>query len=198
MLTVGLTGGIGSGKSTVAELFAKLGASIIDTDVIAHAMTATGQPALSEIAAAFGTGILQPDGSLNRSRLRQLIFEKPDQKQVLEAILHPRIREAVKAQLAEPADGPYRMIVVPLLFETAGYNELTQRSLLVDCPESLQIERVMARSRLSADEVRAIIATQMPSADRRMRADDIIVNDSTLESLLKRVTEKHEKYISLA
>jgi len=198
MLVVGLTGGIGSGKSTVAEMFARLGAAVTDTDVIAHALTAAGQPALTDIAAAFGAGMLRPDGTLDRAALRQLVFGNPEAKKTLEAILHPRIRHAVAAELAQPVAAAYRMVVVPLLFEAQGYSALIQRSLVVDCPEPLQIARTMARSRLSETEVRAIIATQLPVADRLARADDVIANDSSLENLTERVGEMHKKYISLA
>ena len=198
MLVVGLTGGIGSGKSTVAGMFAKLGAAITDTDAIAHALTAAGQPALAEISATFGAGILCPDGTLDRAALRQMVFGNPEAKKTLEAILHPRIRQVVAAELAQPATATYRMIVVPLLFEAQGYTKLIQRSLVVDCPEPLQIARTMARSRLTEAEVRAIIAAQLPIADRVRRADDVIVNDSSLEKLAEKVSEMHKKYISLA
>lgn len=198
MLVVGLTGGIGSGKSTVAEMFASLGVAITDTDVIAHALTAAGQPALTDISAVFGAGMLRPDGTLDRAALRQLVFGNPEAKKTLEAILHPRIRQAVAAELAQPAAAAYRMVVVPLLFEAQGYPALIQRSLAVDCPEPLQIARTMARSRLTEAEVRAIIAAQLPVADRLARADDVIVNDSSLEKLAEKVSEMHKKYISLA
>lgn len=198
MLVVGLTGGIGSGKSTVAELFAKLGVAIIDTDAISHALTAPGQPALTEIAATFGHDMLLADGSLNRAALRQQVFGNLEARKTLEALLHPRIRQAVATELTQPTNAAYRMIVVPLLFETEGYSTLIQRSLAVDCPESLQIKRTMARSNLTEAEVCAIIAAQIPRQERLARADDVIVNDASLEKLKEKVGQLHKKYISLA
>lgn len=198
MLVVGLTGGIGSGKSVVAKLFAQLGAAITDTDTIAHQLTAPNQPALAEISAAFGTDVLLPDGTLDRANLRQQVFGNSQAKETLEAILHPRIREAVASELIQPTDAPYRILVVPLLFEAEGYSTLIQRSLVVDCPTSLQIERAMARSRLKEAEVRAIINAQISRNDRINRADDIITNDSSLEKLAEKVSEIHKKYIRLA
>lgn len=198
MLVIGLTGGIGSGKSTVAELFAQHGVAITDTDAIAHRLTAPNQPVLAEISAAIGPGILHPDGTLDRATLRQRVFRDPEARKRLETILHPRIRQAVATELAQPTDAAYRMVVVPLLFEADGYSALIQRSLAVDCPESLQIERAMARSRLTETEVKAIIATQLSRNDRRHLADDIVTNDSSLEKLANEVSEIHKKYIHLA
>lgn len=195
MYVVGLTGGIGSGKSEAARLFAGLGVPVVDTDVIAHALTASGQPALKTIAEAFGTEVLADDGTLDRAYLRQRIFADPSARKTLEGILHPLIREQVRQALAENASAPYQIVVVPLLFETGGYAGLIQRSLLVDCPETLQIQRAMARSRLSEAEARAIMAAQLSRAQRLTLADDVIQNDGTLDELRDQVRAKHQKYI---
>lgn len=198
MLAIGLTGGIGNGKSTVAELFAKLGANIIDTDHISHQLTAVGQPTLADIASLFGQQYLLPDGALDRARLRTLVFQDPTARKQLEQLLHPRIREEVARQLTLPTTAPYHIIVVPLLFETGAYAHLVNRTLVVDCPESLQIRRVMTRGSMSEAEVRAILNTQCPREDRLARADDIIPNDSTLENLQSQTADLHKKYIALA
>lgn len=198
MLAVGLTGGIGSGKSTAAQLFAHLGVHLIDTDAIAHALTAPGQPAVEAIADQLGRQYLQADGALDRAALRQLVFHDSRAKATLESILHPRIRQCVSDELASSAAAPYCMVVVPLLFETGAYANLVQRTLVVDCPEELQIERAMARSVLSEAEVRAIMAAQLPRALRLARADDVIVNDGDIASLTEKVNAIHKKYIRLA
>ena len=198
MMIVGLTGGIGSGKSEAARLFSYLGAPVADTDAIAHALTAPGQPALQEIAESFGKDALHPDGSLNRAYLRQRIFSDTDAKRMLESILHPLIRDEVVNILARNAPAPYQIVMVPLLFETGAYAGLIDRSLLIDCEESLQIARAMARSQLAETEVRAIMAAQCSRTQRLDLADDVIVNNGTLLDLEKQVREKHEKYIRLA
>ncbi|MCX7627971.1 MAG: dephospho-CoA kinase [Methylophilaceae bacterium] len=199
MWVVGLTGGIGSGKSTVASLFAELGVAVTDTDAIAHQLTAPGQPALQAIAQTFGSHYLAPDGTLDRAALRRRVFSDPAAKRTLEALLHPLIRAAVVEVIAHPLAGaPYRMIVVPLLFESRGYTALCQRTLVVDCPEALQIQRAMARSGLSEAEVRAIMATQLPRAQRIALADDVIVNDADLATLAEKVRLLHHDYLRLA
>lgn len=198
MLVIGLTGGIGSGKSTAAELFAERGAEVIDTDVIAHRLTAPGQPVVALIASTFGTQYVTPQGSLDRAAMRKLVFENHTAKQQLENILHPLIRQEVAAQVLKPTTAPYRIIVVPLLFETASYGNLIQRILVIDCPEPLQIQRAMSRSKLTETEVQAIIAAQIPRTERLLRTDDVIVNDSSLENLINQVNKMHKKYIRLA
>jgi dephospho-CoA kinase len=198
MLVIGLTGGIGSGKSTAAEQFAKLGAAVIDTDLISHQLTANGQPALAAIAAQFGSQYLQADGALDRSRLRALVFSDSAARKQLEAILHPRIREEVARMLQQPTAAPYHILVVPLLLETGAYGHLVNRVLVVDCPETLQIQRVMGRGTLSEAEVRAILRAQCKREERLARADDIIVNDSGLGNLQSQIADLHKKYIALA
>lgn len=195
MFVVGLTGGIGSGKSAAAEIFAALGTPVVDTDAIAHALTAPGQPALQRIASVFGGTALTPDGSLNRPWLRQQIFAGSSCRKQLEAILHPLIRAQAQARLAEQAAAPYQILVVPLLFETGAYASIIQRSLLIDCEETQQIHRAMARSHLTDAEVRAIMAAQYSRTQRLALADDVIHNDGTLEELAQKIRECHEKYI---
>lgn len=195
MIIVGLTGGIGSGKSEAARMFAELGIPVVDTDQIAHALTAPGQSVLQEIATALGDDTLNPDGSLNRVLLRQRAFTDPDVRRRLESILHPRIRERALQLLDQHTDAPYQILVVPLLFETNGYDGLINRSLVIDCDETHQIQRAMTRSQLSEQEVRAIMAAQLPREQRLARADDVIENNGTLENLNAQVVDKHEKYI---
>lgn len=198
MLVIGLTGGIGSGKSTAADLFATLGAEVIDTDRIAHELTAPGQPAIAEISAAFGPEFISTEGALDRAAMRKRVFEDGTAKKRLEDILHPRIRQAVAEQLAQPTEAPYRILVVPLLFETDSYRTLIQRILVVDCPEPLQIQRAMSRSKLSESEVQAIIDAQISRKARLNGADDVILNDSSLENLKKQISDFHKKYLRLA
>jgi dephospho-CoA kinase len=195
MLRVGLTGGIGSGKSTVAELFARHGAPVIDTDVIARQVVAPGRPALAEIARDFGSELLNASGELDRPRMRQRVFEDSDARRRLEAILHPRIRAAVREQLAATT-APYCLIVVPLLVET-GFDELIDRVLVVDAEERLQQERVGRRDNVSADAVRRTMAAQVTRAQRLARADDVIANNGTLADLERAVEQLHASYLAL-
>lgn len=194
---VGLTGGIGSGKSTAAILFAELGAAVVDTDAISHELTRTGGRAIDAIRDAFGAGYIAADGSLDRSRMRERVFSDPAAKSSLEAILHPLIRERSRADVAA-AKHPYVILVVPLLLETGAYRDMTRRVLVVDCSEAKQIERATNRSRLSVAEVQAIMASQLPRAERRARADDVIDNDGSIESLRRQAGELHAKYLTLA
>lgn len=196
-LVIGLTGGIGCGKSAVAELFAELGISIVDTDQIARQLTAAGQPALLAVANTFGTDFLLPDGNLDRPRLRHLIFSTPEAKKKLEAILHPLIRDEVKRRLAL-APPPYAIVAVPLLLETGTYREMVQRVLVVDCSETQQVERVVARSGLDEAEVRAIMAHQLNRQERLRQADDIIDNHGNRSALRLQVEQLHQRYLKLA
>lgn len=195
--SVGLTGGIGSGKTTVADMFAERGACIIDTDQIAHALTAPHGAAMPALLAEFGQQYATPDGALDRARMRNLVFSDPGARTRLEAILHPKIREAVAAAAAI-ATGPYTMFVVPLLVESGTWAERVNRVLVVDCPQQRQIERVMARSSLQEDQVRAIMAAQATREQRLAAADDVILNDDGLERLSAQVEQLHAFYMGYA
>ena len=195
---VGLTGGIGSGKSTVADLFAARGALLVDTDLIAHELTGPKGAAMSEICAAFGELVLSPDGALNRSAMRRLVFSDASAKIRLEAILHPMIRAESAARCAAVTAAPYVLLVVPLLIESVDYRQRVDRILVVDCAESVQIARVMARSGLAENEVLAIIAAQAPRAERVAAADDLVVNDDGQDALVPQVGILHRRYLEMA
>ena len=192
---VGLTGGIGSGKTAAANHFAALGVAVVDTDLIAHQLTGPDGAAMPAIAASFGAGVVATNGALDRSRMRELVFADESCRSRLEAVLHPLIHAESVRQL-ELASGPYAVLVVPLLFESPDYLPLLQRSLLVDCPEELQLQRVQARSGLSADAVRAIMAAQMTRAQRLALADDVIDNGGSLAALQLQVEAKHQYYLA--
>ena len=193
---VALTGGIASGKSTVADLFAALGVPVIDTDVIAREVVEPGQPALEEVAAAFGPGVLGPDGRLDRRRLRDMVFADPTARRRLEAILHPAIRARMETQ-SRAAGGPYQLLVIPLLAE-GGRRDHVDRVLLVDVPESAQVERLMRRDGSSREQARAALAAQASRAVRQAIADDVIENTGGVEDLRARVAELHGEYLRLA
>jgi dephospho-CoA kinase len=195
--SVGLTGGIGCGKTTVADLFAERGASVIDTDQIAHALTAPGGAAMAALVAEFGPDYATPDGALDRARMRELVFSNPGARARLEAILHPRIREATAAATAIAA-GPYLIYVVPLLIESGIWRKRVGRVLAIDCPEQLQIARVMTRNGLQEAQVRAIMAAQVTREQRLAAADDVIVNDDGIEALIPQVDRLHAFYLSQA
>ncbi|MEK7206931.1 MAG: dephospho-CoA kinase [Pseudomonadota bacterium] len=196
MLRVGVTGGIGSGKSTVASLFAEQGVPIIDTDVIAHALIEPGLPAYSAIVKAFGQSVLSAAKQIDREKLRGIVFEKTGERRKLEAILHPGIRDEVRKQLGG-IDKPYCLVVVPLLIES-GFTDLVDRILVVDADEKTQIERTKARSRMSEPGIRTILAAQANRDDRLRQADDVIVNNTDIEHLRQEVTRLHEYYLKLA
>ena len=193
-LVVGLTGGIGSGKSAAADEFAKLGASIVDTDAIAHELTGPNGLALPEIRRVFGEKAIGPDGTMDRKKMRDHVFARPPEKKKLEALLHPLIRDESLRRIARAA-GPYVVHVVPLLIESPDYRSRVDRVLVVDAPEEVRIARVQARSGLSADEVRAIIRAQAPSATRLAAADDVIDNAGDRDALRKQVAALHQKYL---
>jgi dephospho-CoA kinase len=197
MWVVGLTGGIGSGKSTVADSFAAHGVPVIDTDAIARDLTAPGGAALEAIRAAFGEAAMQADGTLDRAALRRRVFADSASRHSLEAILHPLIRQRVEQALVT-LTAPYALIVIPLLVETGAYQDMLNRVLVVDCPEDLQIARVMARSGLTRDEVTAILAAQAGRAERLAVADDVIVNTAPPEALRTQVATLHRRYLAFS
>ena len=194
---IGLTGGIGSGKSTVATLFADCGATVIDSDAISHRLTQPGGAAIVAIRAAFGDDYIAADGALDRARMRQRVFSDPAAKLQLEAILHPLIRTQMLAQVGA-STAPYLLLVVPLLFEAAGYLDLVQRTLVVDCAEALQVTRAMQRGGLDEQTVRAIMATQMPRAERLRRADEFIKNNGSPDDLRRQVEQLHRRYLAIS
>lgn len=194
---VGLTGGIASGKSSAAALFEELGAAVVDTDAIAHELTRPGTSAMAAIRDAFGPAYLAADGSLERAKMRQLVFSDPAAKAKLEAILHPLIRERARARIAA-AQQPYVIVVVPLLVETDAYRDLIERILVVDCREELQVARAMQRSQLKESEVRAILAAQLPRTERLGRADDVVDNNGDIEALRQQIQKLHAKYLAFA
>ena len=194
---IGLTGGIGSGKSSVANLLGERGATVIDTDAIAHRLTAPGQAGAAEIGRQFGAEFLRDDGALDRDRMRSLVFADAEARKKLENILHPMIRAEVLSAIAA-STGPYAVLVVPLLVETGAYRELIRRTLVVDCPEELQIERVRQRNNLAENTIRAIMASQASRAARLAVANDVIVNNTGLDALGQRVAELHARYLALA
>lgn len=193
---MGLTGGIGSGKSTVAKYFSALGAGVVDADRLAHELTATGGPVLEEIRVEFGDGVLAPDGALDRARLRDLVFADSDARARLESILHPRIRDCM-LERARGMDNPYVVLMVPLLIET-GQDALVNRVLVVDCPAASQIDRVKRRSGLEETEIRRIISSQIARDIRLARADDVIDNSAEPTALIPRVEALHHLYLGLA
>lgn len=195
--TVGLTGGIGSGKSAAAQLFEALGITVIDTDAVAHALTGPGGAAIEPIRAAFGADYLTPEGALERARMRELVFADPAKKRQLESILHPMIR-ARTSELVQAARSPYVILMVPLLVESGDYRRRCQRVLVVDCPDELQVERVMTRSGLAAGQVRAIMANQVTRGARLAAADDVVDNSQDLAQLRRQVEALHARYLQLA
>ena len=194
---VGLTGGIGSGKSTVADLFVELGAALVDTDAIAHELTGPQGGAMPGLIEAFGPEIVDAHGALDRAAMRRRVFADAAAKARLEGILHPQIRALADAR-CRAAESPYVILAVPLLIESGTYRERCQRIVVVDCPENLQVARVMARSGLTAAEVEAIMAAQVSRSERLRAADDVVLNDHDLANLQPQVFRLHRKYLALA
>jgi dephospho-CoA kinase len=200
-LVVGVTGGIGSGKSTVADAFAALGAPVVDADAASHALTQAGGAAMPAIIKAFGPQIADANGALDRAAMRQRVFTDEQAKLTLEAILHPLIRASMNAQIAQHANRgvPYVLLVVPLLIESGSYAKRCQRVLVVDCDEAVQISRVMQRSKLTAPQVQAIMNQQATRTQRLAAADDVINNSQlSLPDLKQHITQLHEHYLTLA
>jgi dephospho-CoA kinase len=197
VFVVGLTGGIGSGKSAAADEFARLGAKVVDTDAIAHELTGPGGAAIPEIRRQFGSAFVDSAGAMDRKRMRDLAFSDPHEKLRLEALLHPLIRAESARRIAAVA-GPYALHVVPLLIESQGYRERVGRVLVVDCPEALQIARVRQRSGLPEEEIRRIMASQVQREKRLAAADDVIDNSGPIAAMQQQVRQLHETYLRLA
>ena len=197
---VGLTGGIGSGKSTVAALFADLGVALIDTDALAHALTAVNGIAIDAIRTEMGAAFIANDGALDRVAARTSVFADANLKRKLEAILHPLIHREVENALrsVEIQKAPYVMLIVPLLFETHTYRKRIHTTLLVDCPVATQLERVKRRSGLTADEIERIVCTQLPRALRLQLAHDLVSNEKMVETLSEQVELLHQQYLKIA
>ncbi len=193
---IGLTGGIGSGKSTVADLFAARGVTLVDADAIAHVLTGPGGAAMPALRERFGERVVRPDGGLDRDAMRELAFGDPGQRHVLEGILHPMIRDESRRQV-EQAAGAYTMLVVPLLIESGNWRTRVERVLVVDCPVEVQIERVMRRNGLSRERVATIIAAQASREQRLAAADEVVDNGGSPETLADQVDALHERYLAM-
>lgn len=196
-LIIGLTGGIGCGKSIASQIFSSLGINIIDTDVIAKELTQTNGQAIQSIREIFGDDYLNGDGSLNRGKMRQLVFSDSALRIKLESILHPLILKEVLQQVSQ-AQSPYVIIAIPLLIESKDYDHLLHRVLVVDCEEQLQISRTMMRSQFSEQQVKAIMATQVSRDARLQKADDVLVNNKDIEYLKTQILQLHHKYLVLS
>lgn len=197
MFRVGLTGGVGAGKTAVSDRFARLGVPVIDTDQIARALTAPGGAALPALYEAFGPDLFDATGALDRAAMRRLVFGNAEVRRQLEAVLHPRIRAEAERAMRDAA-GPYQLLVVPLLIETGTWYDTVQRVLVVECPEAVRIERVMARSGLTRAEVEAMVAAQASDSQRRERADDTLDNAAGVDALDAAVARLHTRYRVLA
>lgn len=192
---VGLTGGIGSGKSAASDYLASLGITVVDADVVAREVVMVGQPALAAIARHFGSHVLNADGSLNRAALRKIVFDQPAERKALEAITHPAIRQMIMHKLTA-SQSPYTVLVSPLLFESSQH-QFTQRTLVVDVSEETQRERASQRDGVSAEQIAQIMAAQLPRTERLKRADDIVINHGTLADLYPQLDKLHVLYLQL-
>ncbi|HLX79698.1 MAG TPA: dephospho-CoA kinase [Burkholderiales bacterium] len=194
-LVIGLTGGIGSGKSAAADEFGRLGATVVDTDAIAHELTGPGGAAVPEVRRLFGRAFVDASGAMDRKRMRDLVFSDAEEKARLEALLHPLIRAESGRRIAV-ATGPYVIHMVPLLIESPDYRARVGRVVVVDCPEALQVARVRQRSGMPEGEIRRIIATQIQREKRLAAADDVIDNSGSIAALQQRVRQLHENYLA--
>lgn len=196
MLRIGLTGGIASGKTTVADMFAELGVPVIDTDAVAREVVAVGEPALEDIVAAFGRELLRPDGSLDRQALRARVFASPAERHRLESIVHPRIRQRT-LELAAATSGPYLVIVVPLLVES-GFDRVVDEVVVVDCPEAEQRRRLIGRDGDDPEQAERMMAAQVGREARLAAADVVIDNGGSLEATRAQVAALHQRYLERA
>ncbi len=196
MNVVALTGGIGSGKSEAAKIFAELGVPVTDVDVISHQLTAANQPSVKELEVAFGSQYVSPDGALNRSAMRDLVFSDKNALAKLNAILHPAIYAEAIQQLQQNSNAPYQILVIPLLFESPRYLPHVNRILLIDCDEKTQIERIKQRSQLTEAQIIAIINSQTPRKKRLELANDVIENNENVENLREKIVVIHKNYIN--
>lgn len=198
MTVIALTGGIGSGKSEAAKQFEQLGIPVVDADVIAHELTKIGEPTLKEIEHIFGVDFFNTDHTLNRAKLRQHVFENSNERVKLEAILHPAIFDRALKKLHDNENAlhpPYQILVVPLLFENRRYDGVADKVLVIDCDEKLQIQRAMARSKMTESDVTKMMCAQVSRATRLSLANDVIINDGSLEELQEKVLKMHNKFI---
>lgn len=195
-LTIGLTGGVASGKSVVAAMFVSLGAALVDTDLIAREVVAPGEPGLAAIRAQFGDSVLTVSGELDRAKMRKLVFADPAKRRALESTLHPLIR-ARTLQRLDAAVGPYVLVAVPLLVET-GFGQLVDRVLVIDCPASQQIERLMKRDGMTEAAARTMVEAQADRATRLRAAQDVVDNSGTIDTTRQQVQSLHERYLALA
>lgn len=195
-LVVGLTGGIGSGKTAATDYFQQLGITVVDADLASRIVVEPGKPALAEIAQHFGSELLDQDGALKRTELRKIVFDRPEERKWLESLLHPLIAQEIQQQL-NASKSAYTILVSPILFES-GQNLYCQRTLLIDAPEKLQITRTSVRDNTDAEGVKAIMNVQMNREDRLSKADDVILNDGSLENLHEKINTIHTHYLELA
>ena len=196
MYVVGLTGGIGSGKTAASDYLHSLGIDVVDADVVARDVVAIGQPALAQIAQHFGTAVLLADGSLNRSALRTIVFNNADERKVLETITHPAIRQEILQQLTASVS-PYTLLVSPLLFESGQY-QFAHRNLVIDASEDLQRQRAALRDGVSSEQINRIMAAQLTRTERNRRADDIVINHGDLADLYQQLYAVHQQYLQLS